>query len=371
MKFIKPDFHNNIINVSASLAEHLGCLNGKPTLPVLDAELSKGYKNVVFLILDGLGMEPLRRHLGEDSFLRRHMKQVLTSVFPSTTTNATTTLLTNRYPMEHGWFGWCLYFEEIGRVVNLFPETDTFTREPIREGFVKEKLPAVPFYRGAKGVEVSTVTPEFWHGDEENRHIFDDFEGMLSLIGELCRREGRQFLYTYYPDPDSTMHRYGVSSEEADRVIGDIDRRLGAFVPTLPDTLFVITADHGQIDVGENIPLYEDRELLALLAWPQSLEARAAAFKVKEGCREQFIELFDRKYGEDFELFPVEQLVRENYFGGDGPNAARLGDFIAVGKTDKIFKLSPLSHDFKGHHTSLTAEMEVPLVLFGDKTATE
>ena len=44
----------------------------------------------------------------------------------------------------------------------------------------------------------------------------------------------------------------------------------------------------------------------------------------------------------------------------------RDGDFIAVGTTDKIFKLSPRGHAFKGHHTALTEEeMEVPLILIG------
>ena len=94
-KLIKPDFTKNIVNISATLAEFLGCPNEKPTLPALARALGGEYKNVVLLVLDGLGMYPLERNLGEGSFLRKNVKEVLTSVFPSTTTNATTPIRWN------------------------------------------------------------------------------------------------------------------------------------------------------------------------------------------------------------------------------------------------------------------------------------
>ena len=103
-KFIKPDFRRSVVNLSATVAEFLGCPNDKPTLPELSAVLERGYKNIVLLILDGLGMYPLEQNPEEARFLRENVKCVLTSVFPSTTTNATTSLRTNTYPMEHGWF---------------------------------------------------------------------------------------------------------------------------------------------------------------------------------------------------------------------------------------------------------------------------
>ncbi len=367
--FLKPDFNANIINISATLAEFLGCPNDKPTLPALEAELKKGYKNVVFLILDGLGSHPIAADLPETAFLRRNIRQTLTSVFPSTTTNATTTFLTNKYPMEHGWFGWSLYFEGLGQVVNLFPETDSFTWEPVEYGYVKKVLPTEPYFKRAKGKRaVSVVVPEFWHGDEENKHIFTTFEEMYGLIEEICKRAGEQFIYAYCPEPDSAMHRFGVSSAEARQVIGALNAGAERLCGRLSDTLFIVTADHGQIDVGENIELYRDRELLSLLEWPPYLEPRAAAFKVKKECKEKFTEMFARKYGNDFELVESEKLIRENYFGGyPGAEHGRfLGDFIAIGTTDKMLKLSPRSHDFKGHHTSLTREeMLVPLIYVG------
>lgn len=371
MKRIKPDFNNNILNITATLAEFLGCPNDNPVLSDLKKELNKGYKNVVLLILDGLGKYPIGKNLPADAFLVRHIRRILTSVFPSTTTNATTTLLSNRYPMEHGWFGWCLYFEELKKVVNLFPETDSHTGEPIEKGYVGRVLPVEPFYKRANGeYRTSVVAPAFWHGDEENRNIFETFGEMFGHIERICRGAGKQFVYAYCAEPDSTMHRFGVTSAEARRVIGELNEGVEALCAKLADTLFIVTADHGQIDVDGYIEIYKDEELTSLLEWPPYLEARATAFKVKEGMRDEFAALFRKKYGEDFELLDVQTLIRENYFGGTPayPHAKLLGDYIAVGTTHKIMKLGPLSHDFKGHHTSLTEEMEVPLILIGDKS---
>ncbi len=364
---IRPDFTRSVLNVSATLAEFLGCPNTKPTLPVLKRELEKGYRNVVFLIADGLGMHPIEKNLPKTSFLQKNLAMELTSVFPSTTTCATTSMLTNLYPMEHGWFGWSLYFEELGRAVELFPETDHYTGEECK-GFVRSRLPVVPFYQSAKNdYRVAVIAHSYCDYAAKERYLAEDFDTAFAKIRTLCNGQGKHFLYVYCPEPDATMHRFGVTSQEAKRVIGGLDARLKALCGELEDTLFVITADHGQINVEECIPLYADETLGKLLRCPPYLEARAAAFKVNMGCEKAFVDRFNAAYGADFLLLDTATLIRENYFGEGGASApdhaALLGDYIAVGITNKIFRLSPRGHDFRGHHTSLTEEMRVPLIL--------
>lgn len=116
--FIIPDFNKCNLNISATLAEFLGAPNKNATLPVLKEKLSKGYKNVVFFCFDGLGMYPLSKNLSKEDFLIKNINQVLLSTFPSTTTNATMSLLSNQLPLEHGWFGWSMHFDEINKQAN-------------------------------------------------------------------------------------------------------------------------------------------------------------------------------------------------------------------------------------------------------------
>ena len=93
------------------------------------------------------------------------------------------------------------------------------------------------------------------------------------------------------------------------------------------------------------------------------LEARAVSFKVKEDKKQDFEEIFTRKYGEDFILYTTQELIDQGLFG-KGDKCYLLGDYIAIGTyTHKTMLLTPASHAFKGHHTSLTEEMEVPLIV--------
>lgn len=369
-KFIKPDFNNNIVNISATLAEYFNVKTNKATLPVLEDYLKQDYKNIVFIIFDGLGMYPINENLDNSSFIKNNVKQVLTSTFPSTTTNATTTLLTAKYPLEHGYLGWSLYFEELSRAVDIYLSSDSYTQDYIDPEFIKERLPIEPYYKYAKtDYKINKVVPEYWHdGIEENRYTFFHPYEMFELLDELLNREGKQFIYTYCPQPDYTMHKCGATSQEAKEVINELDESLEKLVVNHDDTLFIITADHGHIDVEECIEFYKDKELNDMLKWPPILEPRAAGFKVKEEYKEKFKDIFNNRYGNDFVLLETSYLLEQGYFGDIlTENTKLLGDYMAIATSDKLLLFSENHKRFKGHHTSLTKEMLVPLIIKGSK----
>ena len=85
---ILPDYDNSILSTVASVMKAYGLPSGYPTLPVLDEMLAERPKNIVILLLDGLGVTTLEEVLPQESFLRRHHVHTVTSVVPSTTTAA-------------------------------------------------------------------------------------------------------------------------------------------------------------------------------------------------------------------------------------------------------------------------------------------
>src|SRR5204863_8415390 len=85
------------------------------------AELS-GARNIVLLIIDGMGDGYLRRRGAGGQFARRR-RAAITSVFPSTTASAITTSYTGCTPLEHGLTGWFAYFGEAGCVGAPLPFT--------------------------------------------------------------------------------------------------------------------------------------------------------------------------------------------------------------------------------------------------------
>lgn len=364
-RFIKPDWTNSNLNVSATLAEFLGAPNRNATLPVLQSELAKGYKNVVFICFDGMGIYPLQRNLPPSDFLRQNIKQTLVSTFPSTTTNATTSLLQNKLPLEHGWFGWSMYFAQMGRNIDIFLNTDSFSGENVEIADSPLCAPDYYFDHAKSDYQISTVFPAYVKAvHAERNHVFSGMREFFDIIKSICGRFGKQFVYAYCPEPDSTMHEFGVSSAQARQVIESISANMRRLAESFDDTLFVVTADHGQIDIEGYVDLYSDETLNDMLEIYPYLEGRAVAFKVKKGRKKQFAVYFTAHYGDDFRLYKTSELLKRNFFGDVGDKGALLGDFIAAGTyTHKQALTTPRTPKLKGHHTGLTEEMEVPLIL--------
>lgn len=364
-RFIKPNWKRSNLNVSATLAEFLGAPNDKDVLPILKKELLKGYKNVVFICFDGLGIYPIKVNLKRDEFLRKNLKMVLRSTFPSTTTNATTSLSTNKLPLEHGWLGWSMYFEDIDRSIDIYTGKDSLTKEPVE--YVKPLYDNSDdyFHKGNGEYEITHVAPIYAETKyPEKKIVVKDEIELCRAIKSVTEREGKQFIYSYISDPDSTMHREGVRSEKAKAKIASINREVEKLSKSLSNTLIIVTADHGQIDVKDYVEFYKDEEMNALLKCPPYLEARAPAFRVKEGKEREFEVKFKKKYGKDFKLYKSSYLIKKGYFGDRGEYGNLLGDYVAIGTyTHKQFMLAESMPRFKGHHTSLTEEMLVPLIM--------
>lgn len=363
--WLYPDFSNGIGNISATLSEFLHAPNQNPVLPVLQEALSRDYKNVVYLCFDGLGIYPMERGLGKNNLLRKHTVQVLTSTFPSTTTNATRTLMTNRLPLEHGWFGWSLHFPQLERNVDIFLRRDSLTQERVRPQDYPIDQGGYYFEQGQTDRGVYTVFPDYIPvKNRKGNRTFRTLGEFWQALEDACQEPGPGFIYGYCPEPDGTMHQQGVSSPQARAVMREISRGIQNFLKTAKGTLLIVSADHGQVDIEGYIDLYGDEKLMGMLKTYPFLEARAPAFLVKPQCRRDFESYFQEKYAEDFQLFTSEHLIEQGVFGERGSMGYLLGDYIALGTyTHKIALLTPHSKRFKGHHTSMTEEMEVPLIL--------
>jgi len=377
MEMIFPDWENSILNVSSTFLNYLGEDNNHSKIKELQDELSKNYKNVVFINIDGLGLHALEKHLPETSFMRTHVKKKITSVFPSTTTNATRTLITATPPAEHGWFGWAMNFKEMGKTVELFTDMDYHTGEPVGHHYAWENLPYTAFYEKPnlrKDIEIYTVFPTYVHHDfSDNNFLFapEDVDDFFQTIDLICKKQEKKFVYTYYSYLDTIMHMFGVSSTQARDEFVELNKQFENLVTSNKDSLFVITADHGHIDVHGMVNIYEDKKIIECLKYMPSIESRAAVFHVKSDMHEKFTLAF-KKYEKDFELFPSKELIEKGVFGEFTNENYKhfLGDFVAIGKeSNKLLILAKGKEFFsrgifKGHHTGLTkGEMILPLII--------
>ncbi len=367
---IMPDYENSIMNIASSILKYYHVETMHNTIPEIDDALAKNYKNVVFFIVDGMGTDILNYHMPTNSFLRMHKVKDLTSVFPSTTPVATTSMYSGLSPLEHAWVGWNCYFKEIDQELVLFTNTDFYSHK-------KSKYP--DYVNSAIGYEtINSKISNSTHNNVATYEVFPLFRpnGVKSLsemferINNLCRKDEQKFILAYWDEPDCTMHKVGTKSPEITKIIQEVNEGLLQLNNTIDDTLIIVAADHGQIDMQENIFLDEYSDIQECLAMLPSLGKRVMSFQIKTNKKEEFVERFNRYFKDDFILFNKEDFIAK--FLGPGNPHPRIddfiGDFVAVAVGQKMFQYRALENidiaEIKANHAGLThEEMIVPLIL--------
>ncbi len=351
-----PDYQGgSIVNLMASLIAGLGGTPpAYPRLNDFDTDLIARHRNVVLLVVDGLGYEFLMRH-GRGSRLHEHLHSRMTSVFPSTTATAITTFLTGDAPQQHALTGWHMYLRELGTVLAVLPgipryggvgysqagidvealyaHTPAFDRVPIRSYAISPKRIAHSDYNLA-------------HLGRAQLRVYATLDELFSVIKRTLReREERQYLYAYWPELDHIGHERGIESRQAKAHFAELDAAFARFLEQIrgTDTLVLVTADHGQIDTDESraIDLEAHPELAQALRVPLCGERRAAYCYLRPNHAERFERYVHEVLGECVALHPSRELIAEGYFGSGRAHpqlAERIGDYTLVMKNNWIIQ---------------------------------
>jgi hypothetical protein len=377
-KIIRPDYDNCILNIVSSILKHYGIDTGYSTIDLLDNILLKNYKNIVLMIFDGMGADVLEKNLRPESFLRSNIKRRVTSVFPSTTTAAMTAYYSGLSPNEHGWLGWSLYFKEFNGCIDTFTNQDSFSKTnnySLHAAYTLMPYKSIfQLIDEANGyVKSYTVIPEkITMADGPNIEVrISSEESLFDSILELCNKEGRKFIMSYWLEPDSTMHEKGCYTDDVKLYMQKLDELVLKMHKELNDTVVIISADHGQIDISGEIYLNEIPEIDECLVMPPSIEPRAASLFVKPGMEEVFEERFKKYFSDDFILIPREVVLSSGLLGKGKPHRKVddfIGNYLACAVTGKLLRYRTLTYRepyvFKGHHAGLTEkEMLVPLIV--------
>ncbi|MBQ7753581.1 MAG: alkaline phosphatase family protein [Treponema sp.] len=330
-----PDYNNCIVNLSNSILKYYGVKPYHPTLDAIDRVINKNYRNVVVIILDGLGMDALNHHLKPDDFLRKNLRTGISSVFPSSTTPGLISFETSQMPIEHGWLGESVFFRQEYKIVNCLDNTLKDSSEPA--GFfyladyylptekIDEKLSKIG------RVQVNRISPI-------GSNAFSKIDSIISRVKRVCSSKWKTFTFAYCDEPFVTMREKGVYHPDNTQLIKILNDKLEVMCNSLTDTLVCITATHGITDV-DNIILSHDKEIADMLQFPISLESRAVSLYVKDEFKSVFREKFEKKYGDDFDLLSKEEVEKKTIFGPGKPNQnlTAIGDFIAIATGSKAF----------------------------------
>lgn len=356
-----PDYEDCIANLPNSILKKWKLPTVGGTLSLADKYLEKDYKNVVILILDGMGKVILEKTLDENGPFRSHLAGVYKSVFLSTTVAATTSAMSGLQPCEHGWLGWDCYYPQIDKNVTVFLNTVQGTEEPAADYNVAwtvtpyENVVTTINKAGGRAYGCAPFLKPYPESIEE----------ICARIKELCEEPGQKYIYAYWNQPDGLLHRNGCGSNIVKDVLENMEAAVSKLAGELDDTLIIVTADHGHID-SDYVVLQDYPSICDCLVRLPSLEPRVLNFFIKEDKKKFFEKEFVKEFGEKFLLMPIEKALEKNLFGTGRHHEnfrSMLGDYLAIA-TDN---LSIYFNDerWASMHGSLTEdEMLIPLIVF-------
>ena len=361
MKTILPNYNECITNLSNSILKHFNIETYHNTIEELDKILDKDYKNVIVVLCDGMGSILLDEMLDKDSFLIKNRIKTITSVYPPTTTAATTSMLSGLNPNEHGWLGWDLYFKKENKTITMFLNTIKDTN--IQAENYNVSRTTFPYESITKKISKNYETHELLPFKDIEYKIFNN---QVEKIIELCKNPNKKFIYAYYEDPDSLLHEYGIDSEIVKIEFKNINSNLEYLCNNIEDSVVIITADHGHIDTYyynlDNYPSIKN-----LLERTTSIEPRAISFKVIDSKKDEFVSEFNKYFKDEFWLLDASEVIDKCIFGTGENNThfeESIGDFVALAKSNKAIIYSNDSYQFKSHHAGLTdREMLIPLIV--------
>ena len=363
---VKNNYNECLTNLACSIRKYFELNYKHNSLDYIDKILvDYKPKNVVTILCDGMGSNIMDRMLNPDSFLIKNRIKPITTVFPATTVAATTAMLTGYNPVESGMLGWDMYYKDLDKTITVFINSakEDMNYIPIEEAkeyndkhmirkSIMDELNEKGKYKGY------TLFP---FGDD----AYSTIDEMFEIIEQKCKEDGKKYIYAYDEDPDHTMHEIGCDKSEIKNIILDLNNRIEELSKKLNDTIIFVVADHGHCNV-ENLFIKDYPDIEECLLRNTSLEPRAINFFIKPEKKEIFVELFNKYFGNDFDLYTMNEVIDSKLFGDGKENEIyrdALGDYLAIAKTNKTL-LYTGSEVLKSQHAGYTNdEILVPLIV--------
>ncbi|GAB3280405.1 alkaline phosphatase family protein [Kineosporia babensis] len=336
-------------------------------------------RTVVVMLVDGLGDQLLKASSGHAPFLRRLRQNPhstrLSSGFPSTTATSLGMLGTGLPPGAHG----------LVALDVLDPDRDQLFNElmwdPAVDPRAWQPAPTVFEQVVAAGREVVRIGPGYFDGSGLTEAVqrggrfvaAQSLDERVEVAITAARRAKGQgaLIYLYWGDLDKIGHEQGCRSWRWTAELERVDAAAQALAAGLPaDSMLVITADHGMVDVPfENrLDIADEPELLTgvrhLGGEPRSLQLYCEA-----GAADDVAAAWHARVGQDMTVVTREQAVDEGWFGPVEPHVLpRIGDVLTAAITEVAVVDSrtarPQVLRLLGLHGSRTSvETEIPLLV--------
>jgi len=348
-EFILPGYDGrSIANVPATIAALLQV--GFEGLPPLESGYWQPFgseiKRVAVLFLDAFGWNLLR---AEQQRLTNILKKAdcvekITSIFPSTTTAALSSVWTGVGAAQHGLMGLNLFFPQLATAGQTITFTPTFARFPealIEAGINPESFlqwpglaqqlahDGIPTYTFKdRKIVHSALSKMHGRGVVQDRGVFS-FSDLLAQMGRLLEEKVDESLYIWgYWDTIDLLSHYRLWDAAATRAeIGSLFHQIETnFLNALSskarqDTLLIIMADHGQVALPNHIFLEDHPPLHEALFMKPTGDPRVPYLYAKHGRQAQIIDYIRQQLHDAMVALPAAEALGLDLIRPWPPNA--------------------------------------------------
>ncbi len=405
-RFVKPCYDSYCFaNLPASI-EYLLTGKGQHVLPPAAFGYPSGsYDNVVFFFIDAFGWKFFERFANRSAFLKAVMNEgvvsKLTSQFPSTTAAHVTCIHTGLEVGQSGVYEWQYYEPLVDDIISplLFSlARDKLTPDTLKRSGIPAELffPRCTLFHKLQGQGVtshvfqyrayasSTYSSIVFRG--ANIHPYGTLQEALTQLAHALQveRQVPSYYFLYFDRIDAICHQYGPHSKQCEAVISDFLTMLDEiFYKSLrgkiSNTLFMMTADHGQVEVDPRTTFYLNKELPGIERWFKintrgqpivpAGSPRDMFLHIKEEYIDDAMTLLQQRLAGKAEVYRTQELLAQHFFGLKEPTAvflARVGNIVILPyalETVWWYEEGKFAMHFRGHHGGLLPEeMEIPLL---------
>jgi len=274
--WFQPDYGRSLTGVMGTLFELLG----RPAagFPSLTRHLPGGSprkaKRVFLLCVDSLGFKELG-HSKRLKALYPDYATWITSVFPSITSCALSSIYQGLAPVQHGTLGHVVYRDFPGAVVDMLKGKVVGARATLQDaGCALSQMrgapgilesPAaknLPGYQLMDQAIVGSGLSEIIYGDAPRVGFADPLEGIIKA-GRMLENMETGWVSLYMARVDTLTHVLTGDAPQMGLVVQHLEAMLAWLAQSLPkkvldETALLIAADHGQNIIRQRIPLQGD-----------------------------------------------------------------------------------------------------------------
>jgi len=402
---VKPLYDSYCFSNIPQTIEFLLTGEGQSALPLdVFGDLPTRYDRVILFFVDAFGWRFFERYAEKYEFLKIILKHgvvsKMTSQFPSTTAVHATCIHTGLDVGQSGIYEWQYYEPLVDDII--LPLLFSYARNKNRDTLKRAPFPPEQYFPSqtlyqklkSKGVvsyvfQHQAYTPStFSDCVFQGAHVVpfrSPGEALSNLTDIVLAHKAPPYYYFVYFDRIDTMcHLYGPASKQFEQEVENflllMEQMLYQKIRgKVPNTLLLMTADHGHIEVDPRTTIYLNQQAAGISQFLQVNQrgklmvpagsARDMFLHIKAGCLDEAVAYLRKRLEGRADIYKTADLLARHFFGLHEPSQQflnRVGNVVVLpypGETTWWYEEGIFGMHFFGHHGGLTPqEMEIPFM---------